>query len=774
MQTLQIESFPIEQVSNVESLEWRLGQWFAGTPFPVRQIARSRPFDMSSPIQQLQRRMKQLRRLATIVKPLMDRIDEWLDHHTLDPQISIEHMEVDDRTFVIEAFQAHPQLQIRMAKVFQPDAQIPADADQYWIDCADALSSLLWPLGWILEMQRFYQHLQEGRLRAIDHYVMTWEPATMDGAVIQAQLRHVVGRDVHIVETMPPIIGCTYTEEAQRLVPTQPGFPFLAILISHEIRGDWDGQTLHDLLNVPFDISIVVDSSPEPRNKAMRMAEIAHSAARMVQRDEKLLDTRAEHVFHDSYRVLHELRHQALHYVTIAILVPGETEAALESNVAEIAGRLGTSLRLTRVAGTQGELLKLWSPQPTKRLDIPQTAWNMLSHGLGCCACLVGYHRAHHVTGLLWGFDAQRHSPLFYDLFSGNQAAHMCILGKTGYGKTLFLNQVTLRAAAILGWKVIAFDAENNAARIEKAAGVGARCNYLGLHCSINILDVVFDEDSERGWLADQVQHVIDQLAMLLGEPGVNEFGKKVVFPRRWTTTERGLLDRALSDLYSTVDPRAPAEAMPRLSDFIVCLLSIDRPETDHLAQELQDFLSGSLASTFDATTNVDWDFSSDINYFDFRNVQETYLAFFYGQAVGAVYRYMRDPYRDTSRPTLFIIDEFYLVTQTESVGNMAATLAKVARKYKIGLLPADQNPGTYLDNKYGLQIWENSVGKVLFHLDDLPARRMGDAISDLTESQVAFLTQAQPGEAVMIFKNDVYVAQVQNNQREARALIGS
>lgn len=774
MQTLQINSFPIEQISNLEGLEWRLGQWFAGTPFPVRQIATSRPFDMSRPLQQMQRKTNHLQRLVSIVKPLMDSIDHWLNHHTGDPQLVIDHLKDDERTFVLEAFRAHPQLQIRMAKMFQPAAQIPADADQYWIDCADALSSLLWPLGWQIEMQRFYQQLQQGRLRAIDHYVMTWEPATMDGAVIQSQLRHAIGREVHIVEMMPSIIGCAYTEEALRLVPTQPGFPFLAILVSHEIQGDWDGETLHALLDVPFDVSIVVDSYPESRNKATRMAEIAHSASRMVQRDEKLLDTRAERVYHDSYRVLHELRHQALHYVTIAILVPGETEAALENNVAEIAGRLGTSLRLTRISGTQGELLKLWSPQPTKRLDIPQTAWNMLSHGLGCCACLVGYHRAQHVTGLLWGFDAQRHSPLFYDLFANNQAAHMCILGKTGYGKTLFLNQVTLRAAAILGWKVIAFDAENNAARIENAAGIGSRCNYLGLHCSINILDVVFDDEGERGWLADQVQHVIDQLGMLLGEPGFNEHGKRVVLPRRWTTTERGLLDQALSNLYSTVDPHAPAEAMPRLSDFIDYLLAIERPETDLLAQELHDFLSGSLAATFDATTNVDWDFTSDINYFDFRKVPETFLAFFYGQAVGAVYRYMRDPSRDTSRPTLFIIDEFYLVTQTDSVASMAATLAKVARKYKIALMPADQNPGTYLGNKFGLQIWENSVAKALFHLDDLPARQMGDAISDLTDSHVAFLTQAQPGEAIMIFKNDVYQANVQINQREARFLIGS
>ena len=123
---------------------------------------------------------------------------------------------------------------------------------------------------------------------------------------------------------------------------------------------------------------------------------------------------------------------------------------------------------------------------------------------------------------------------------------------------------------------------------------------------------------------------------------------------------------------------------------------------------------------------------SADINYFDFSRVPETLRPFYYGQAVGAINRYMRDPYRDVRRRTLLMLDEFHYITRTEAVARMAAEIAKVARKYGIAVVAADQNPATFLGNTWGQFIWENCSAKVLFHLDDAAARRVGEAISDL------------------------------------------
>ena len=102
---------------------------------------------------------------------------------------------------------------------------------------------------------------------------------------------------------------------------------------------------------------------------------------------------------------------------------------------------------------------------------------------------MLGYHQASRTDGLFWGMDAVRRSPLFFDLFANDQAAHMVILGKSGSGKTFFLNLLALRGAALAGYRVIGIDAFRNGERVAAAARAGARCFFLGLETPINILD---------------------------------------------------------------------------------------------------------------------------------------------------------------------------------------------------------------------------------------------------------------------------------------------
>ncbi len=409
----------------------------------------------------------------------------------------------------------------------------------------------------------------------------------------------------------------------------------------------------------------------------------------------------------------------------------------------------------------------------------------MLSHGVGCCAGLLGYHRASTTDGLFWGMDAVRRAPLFFDLFRDHQAAHMVILGKTGAGKTFFLNLLALRGAALAGYRVIGIDAFRNGARVEAAARAGARCHFLGLDTPINVLDLVYaDEDAEGGWIANQVQHVIGQLALLLGTPGRSPDGKEQYIPRTLSIAERGVLDRALCGLYAQVDPRASLAEMPILSDLIARLEEFRTTEARALARELRMLIYGTdnpdeavpngMGRSFNAPTSVDWNFGRDINYYDFSSVPEILRPFYYVQAIGAILRYMRDPRRDRSRKTLLQIDEFGYLTQVEALARLAATICKVARKYGIGLIAIDQNPITFLGGENGRYIFENAVAKIMFHLDDFPARQMGEAISDLTPAHIEFLSHASVGECLAVVGNDVYVMTVEANPKELRALRGS
>ena len=123
--------------------------------------------------------------------------------------------------------------------------------------------------------------------------------------------------------------------------------------------------------------------------------------------------------------------------------------------------------------------------------------------------------------------------------------------------------------------------------------------------------------------------------------------------------------------------------------------------------------------------------------------------------------------------PTLLIIDEYGYAAQVESVARMAADICKVARKYGLGLLVVDQSPHTF-QTPTGKDILDNAPARILFHLDSDPARLAGTLIGDLTEAHIEFLSQAERGEAVAVFGNDVHVLLVESSAQEQRAFRGS
>ena len=785
MQIMKLGSFPIEQERDLDSLERRLGGWFASRTYPTRLITFSRRFDLRPAITPLTHDQRDLTRLARCVTPLLTAIDDLLSGVPgADPAAVVQRMASAELGLLLDLFAADPLLQ----RVLLDPTSMGADSvPMLWGIVADVLASLLWRLPWQKEMLRFYSALSERHLRSALHLMLTWEPPDVSGQAIADTLEHEFGRKTTILDHLPSILDGAYqVDEARaRLVPEEYGRPYYTVLQSYDMRGVWDATTLHPLLSGAHDVAVAIDVHTLSRNKAMRMAELAYNTARMLAKDQQIIDMRAQRVKAAAEYVMHEVVRQSLHQVQIAVLVGGATPEELETNAQSIQERCGTQLRLMRVAGAQGELIKLFSTTPAQQIDAPWKRRDMLSQGVGCCAGIVGYHRASNTSGILYGLDAVRRAPLFFNLFANNQAAHQIVLGKTGFGKTVYLNLMAVRGAALAGYRVIGIDAFRNGERVAAAAGAGARCHSIGLNQTINILDIIYDEASTEGhWAGNQIQQVIGALSLLMGTPGKSADNKDRYIPRIFLLEERGVLERTLMTLYRNVSPSSSLTAMPILSDLIAVLEARVQREARNLARQLRMLLFGSddvneteptvLGQAFNGHTTVDWNFQADINYFDFSQVPEILRPLYYAMAIGAVLRYMRDPLRDKRRKTLLQIDEFGYLMQLEELAHLAATICKVARKYAIGLTVIDQNPLTFLGSETGRSIFENAVAKILFHLDDLPARQMGEAISDLTPAHVEFLTQARPGECVAVVNNDVYVMHAEANPKEARAFVGS
>src|SRR6266545_3814393 len=782
MQIFQLSSFPIEQAGDLTALEHKLGSWFASLTYPVRLLAMSKAFDLRPAMARLNRNQRDVGGLSRIAGPLMRAIDALIEGEgAADPSAAIRELSADELGLLLDLFAHEPPLQ---QLLLGHDGIGGDDAVVLWAAIGDALDSILWRLPWMKEQVRFYEELQRRHLRSATYILITWEPPEVSAASIAATLRSATGRPVTILDQLPSVIPGAYLKQSNRLRPVQPGMPYLAAAIAYELQGEIDATTLHSLLNASYDVALAIDIVTIPRNKAQRTAELAYNAARLLASDSKLLDTRAVGVRGSAQRVLFELKRQGLHTVQLGVLVGGETPEDLEANMAETQSRLGTQVRWMRPPNQQAEMLKLWSTMPRAQIDAPLKPRSILSHGVGCLAGVLGYHRASNTEGPFWGIDAARRAPLFFNLFANNQAAHMTLLGMTGFGKTFFLNLLTLRSAVVMGTRVIGIDDFDNGPRIAGAAGAGATCYMLSMDTPINVLDVVYDEDAEGGWLPNQVQHAIAQLSLLLGKPGKTLDGKDCLIPRDFEPEEAGVLDRALMLLYRTVTPSSSLSQMPLLNDLIVTLERFREPEARKIARTLRIKLFGTddpaeqelttIGRCFNASTQVDWRFGTDITYYNTANVPQMYRPFFYLQIIGAILRFMRDPSRDRTRKTILAIDEFGYVTQIEALARLAATITKVARKYGIGLIAIDQNPLTFLESENGRYIFENCVAKVAFRLDETPARQLAGAIRDMSESHIAELTKFEPGQCLAVVRNDIYIVNVEVSPREMRAFKGS
>lgn len=795
MLILKLDSFPVEQVPDAAQFEQGLGGYVADLPFPVRLLAYSRPFAIAPAIARLAAEINDILPLALASNGLLRAVRSLVEQEPGEPHPAEVVQELAPEPLALL------QAVLGGVPAFAAALDTPWLASETaWKALATSLSSILWPLPWLKEQRRFYEELARSQLRSAEYYLVAWPPKGVSADSLVAGLSRATERPVTEISELPAVLRGRYRvdEQRARFVPERPAHPHLAILHAYEANGIWDIGLLHRLMAGSEDVAIAIDIQALTHGRTSFELGVARDAAVAALGRHQSRDPRAERVLGDVDRAISEIGsgRQALHYVHLAVLVSGESAAQLETNVTNVRDVLGLSMRLDRLAGVQGELIKLWSTVQLSQIDAPinRVRLPVLSDGVGCLLGVLGYHRSGRTDGILWGIDALRRAPLFYDLFANNQAAHMVVLGKTGFGKTFFLNTIALRAAA-LGYRVIMIDAFSNAARMEAAAGAGVSANWITLSSAINILDLAFDPTIEADWIASQVAYVTSQLALLMGTPGVDALGRRCYVPRQFDYGERGVLDLALTTLYERWGAPASVEDSPRLSDLIAVLDELHAaeaeagggPKAQLLADDLCEIIYGTARRDADrlnkrgqqlnATSTIDWSFSADISCFDFSAVTKDapeLLAFYYAQAVGSVNRFMRDPARDRNRKTLLIIDEFGFAAQVEAVGRLAGDLAKVARKYAIGVLAVDQNPATFLGSQVGREIIEGAVAKILFHLDDLAAQQMAEAMSVLTPEFVRYLTTARVGECVAVFNNDVYMMRAEPNGYELQALRGS
>jgi hypothetical protein len=771
---LEVVAFPQEMRAEVESLDEQWMPFFARLEGPVRLISRTERFNLRVPQQALETRARPLDVRAKAFSPLAEVVRTWDDART--------PAQIDA---ILE--QIPPQLAREVLLAFESVGGIGLEG---WQRTMDKLGRPLWRRRWLKAYRQMYDMLiTQVALRGLHHYMVAWLPDGMRADDMVASVEHVFDTGAQRAD-LPALLPGMYTEFPDHLAPQESHLPLFALLTSYDFKGTWTIATLHRVLGMDLDLALSIDIGLVSRTKAEMMADFTiNNRQTQLRSGSGPRDVRAERQLKAAYDLQDVLDTEALHDVRMVLALQGRDLEELNANVRKVETAAGATLKLMRPIGGQGPLVKFFGTTPTGQITALTRPRRQRSMAV-TQYIPFGLRKPDRTDGLMWMLQGD--TPIMFDPFADRRAAHAIVLGKTGSGKTFAINCWAMRLLA-LGHQIVMYEPQGHSRRLIEAVGRGGARYVLDMCQRVNVLDIIAtrDESGNAPSIATQIDHVITQLSVLLGTNVPTAEGKTAFRPRIWESIEQGLLDLALQRVYRDLDLEAlgPGQT-PIIADLCDALSEQGGAEAKRLAYEMTlRLVQGSRGTTFNQRTTIDWDFTHDATAYDFSGVPEgTVRTFYYGQAFGALNRFVRSPIRDRRRTTVAIIDEFAYMAQVPSLASFAAMASKTWRTFNAHLWTLDQDAHTYIGTENGnpdpamLSVFINAPIKVMLKQDAADAARLGHKIEGLHDAHVNQIKRQGRGELVLVWEgdgvgarhNEVFVGRVEPNDDELRAFAGT
>jgi hypothetical protein len=608
----------------------------------------------------------------------------------------------------------------------------------------------------IAAYRRFLEQIiHTAYLKDTDYYLVLFPDKKRPPQALAVALSAGLRLPVQPVPRLPSLISSAYREAPGHIHPLRRregrSEPYLAFLYSYDLRGQLSFGTVAAFLGLACPLSLAVDVRTVNPNRAVRTLQMAHNKLKadlLGRHGNEAPDPEKDQAYLDVQAALHAVQHErdGLHQVVVAVAVEGKNRDELERNVEMVTSTAARHQVYLRPAWMhQFEAMALFSPSPAPE-TVARASRNLLSPGVALLSPF-GYEVPKNTDGPFIAVNRATGSPLWLDKFR-LPAYNEVVLGRTGSGKT-FMAGLRAYRERMFGVQTVFVDPQGSFRKVTEA--VGGRYNFLrlGAGTALNVLDVVHDN------AAAQVSHVVVLLESLLG--------------RDLTIGEKAVVDRALLDLYHRRQVRTDRfvpEEMPRLEDLAV-LLKADTPE---LSKDLERFVSGSLASVFNAhtTLSLDLDRRYPIVTFDLSELEGEFQPTFIFALLSSIERVIRQR-RGEELPTNVVVDEFGILSEIPALAAATGLLAKRVRAWKVGIQCLDQNWATF-DTPAGRRILENALVKVVMRVDETAAPAIVENLG-LTGHHAEVILSAGVGEGVLVVESKPYHVFFQASRAEVEML---
>ena len=333
--------------------------------------------------------------------------------------------------------------------------------------------------------------------------------------------------------------------------------------------------------------------------------------------------------------------------------------------------------------------------------------------------------------GILYGINRHNASLILFDRFLLPNY-NSVTFATSGAGKSYAVKLEVLRYL-MLGLEVIVIDPEKEFEKLSNA--VGGRFFNVSLNSEhhINPFDLppVGEDETSADVLRTNVINLVGLFRTLFQDV---------------TQEEDAILDKAIYETYALKDitPTSNFENVepPLLSDFALVLAGIDGGEK--LSERLEKFVNGSWSGFLNSPTNINM--NKQFVVFSIRDMEEQLKT----AAMYIITRYIWNNVKRNLRKRLLIVDEAWIMMQSQDTAEFLFGLVKRGRKYYLGVSTITQDVDDFLGSKYGKAILTNSSLVLLLRQSPTIIETIQKTFN-LTESEKFLLLEASVGEGLFI-----------------------
>lgn len=311
-------------------------------------------------------------------------------------------------------------------------------------------------------------------------------------------------------------------------------------------------------------------------------------------------------------------------------------------------------------------------------------------------------------SGVLYGINMHNSGLVIFDRFS-LENANMVVFAKSGAGKSFTVKLEALRSMMV-GTEIIIIDPENEYQKLADAVGGSYIRLSLSSSTRINPFDLpkIIDAEEANNALRSNLVTLHGLFKLMLAGSSINPDG---TLNATLTASEEADLDQALIDTYAragiTSDPLTHQSTPPTIANLYDTLLHMGG-NGPSLAQRLRKYTTGTFAGIFSNQSNIE--INNPMVVFNIRDLEDELRPV----AMYIVLSHIWNITRADQRKRMLIVDEAWQLMKYADSANFLFSLAKRARKYKLGLTTITQDVEDFMGSKMGRAIVANSSIQLL------------------------------------------------------------